>query len=116
MRIARRVVEHTFQFAHHCVAKDMLDLLSIIMHVVRRNIGGVCQIKLPEPVVADDCAAHGGVAEQWAKQWAEQRRAGRIPMRHFFGRTKKGPLWDPPCSALDGAGETPAPYVTANDL
>ena len=66
MGIARGVVEQALEFAHHIVAKDVLDFLGVIVHVVRRDVGGVGQVKLPEPMVADDRA--GQLPTAWCEQ------------------------------------------------
>ena len=52
MRIARGMPHGFFQLPHHIVAQKVFDFFCIIVDMVRGDVGGVCEVKLPEPVVS----------------------------------------------------------------
>lgn len=56
VRVAGRVIEHPLKLAHDIIPEHVLDLLSIVVHMVGRNVGLVGQIELPKAMVADDRA------------------------------------------------------------
>jgi len=66
VRVVGRVIEHPLKLAHDIIPEHVLDLLSIVVHVVGRNVGLVSQIKLPKAMVADDRA--GQLPAAWRKQ------------------------------------------------
>ena len=56
VRVAPGVVEALLQFPHRLFSKEVLNLLSVLMHVIGGNMGRVGQIELPEAVISDDLA------------------------------------------------------------
>ena len=47
VRVAGRVIEHPLKLAHDIISEHVLDLLSIVVHVVGSNVGLVGQVQLP---------------------------------------------------------------------
>ena len=47
VRVACRVIEHPLKLAHDVITEHVLDLLSIVVHVVGSNVGLIGQVQFP---------------------------------------------------------------------
>ena len=56
VRIPVGVVEPLLEYAHGLLAKDVFDLLCVLVDVIGCKMRSVCKIQLPKTVIADDFA------------------------------------------------------------
>jgi hypothetical protein len=54
VRICVGKLQSAFERADNILTQDMLDMFGVVMHMVRRDLCGMCEVQFPQTVISDD--------------------------------------------------------------